>query len=198
MQATKWDSIGGSISDTMAHFNWFAVQVRPRYENIAASLLRAKGYDEFLPLYTSRRRWSDRVKNIELPLFPGYLFCRMDPLLRLPVLMTPGVISIIGVGRIPVPVEDSEIEAVRTIVQSGVSAEPCPFLHVGQRVEITDGPLAGIDGQLIECRNSHRLVVSVPLLQRSVSVELQRGWVSPLPESSKIHAGRMNPAMQLA
>ncbi|MCI0423321.1 MAG: NusG-like protein [Acidobacteria bacterium] len=139
---------------------------------MVASLLHSKGYEEFLPLYRSRRRWSDRMKAIEKPLFPGYVFCRFDVQKRLPILMTPGVRLIAGIGKTPLPVNDSEMAALQLIVQSGLQAEPWPFLQVGQRVRIERGSLQGVEGILMAIKKPYRLVVSVTLLQRSVAVEL--------------------------
>jgi transcription antitermination factor NusG len=160
---------------------WFALQVRPRYEKKAAAALKGKGVEHFLPLCRERRRWSDRLKDVSLPLFPGYVFCRFDPFNRLPILTTTGVASIVGAGKIPEPVPDHEIAAVQAIVDSGLGAQPWPFIKVGQRVQIETGPLFGLEGILADFRGSQRLVVSVSLLQRSVAVEIDRLWVKPLP-----------------
>lgn len=160
---------------------WFALQVRSRHEKMVSQLLHQKGFEEFLPLYLARQRWSDRITKVELPLFPGYVFCRFDAAARLPILMTPGVASIIRTGNELSPVEDGEIEAIRVIVLSGHRAAPYPFLNLGQRVRIEFGSLKGIEGVLVSFKNTHRLVVSVPLLQRSVAVEIDRDWVDPLP-----------------
>ncbi len=157
---------------------WFALQVKSRYENSVAAHLAGKGYEWFLPLYESRRRWSDRNKKIEQPLFPGYVFCRFNPLFRLPILITPGVIGIVGVGKMPVPIEDSEIASIQTIVKSGLPNQPWPFLQVGERVRIESGPLEGLEGILLGSKGNHRVVVSVMLLQRSVAAEIDRGSVS--------------------
>jgi transcription antitermination factor NusG len=159
---------------------WFALQIRSQHEKIVASTLREKGYEEFLPLCQIKRRWSDRVKRLEAPLFPGYVFCRFDVQKRLPILVTPGVRSIIGVGKIPLPIDDSEIAALQSIVKSGLPAEPWPFLKIGQRVRIEQGSLEGIEGILLTPKNSYRLIVSVTLLQRSVAVEIDRNWVTPI------------------
>jgi transcription antitermination factor NusG len=157
---------------------WFAIQVRTRYESVAATVLRGKGYESFLPMYKSRRRWSDRIKEIQLPLFPGYLFCRLDPQNRLPILKTPGVVQIIGVGRNPMPLDEYEVKAIQTVVQSGLSREPWPFLQVGNRVRIERGPLSDLDGILLALKGHYRIVLSVTLLQRAVAVEIDRAWVS--------------------
>lgn len=151
---------------------WFALSTRSQREKMVSSLLRSKGYDEFLPLYRSRRRWSDRLKEIEKPLFPGYVFCRFDVRNRLPILMTPGVQFIAGIGKTPLPVHESEMAALQNVVQSGLQAEPWPFLQIGQRVRIERGALQGIEGILLSFKKPQRLVVSITLLQRSVVVEL--------------------------
>jgi transcription antitermination factor NusG len=161
-------------SDT---YLWFALQTRSRYEHFVAAMLSDKGYEPFLPVYTCRRRWSDRVKEFESPLFPGYLFCRFDSRNRLPILTTPGVVQVVGVGKKPVPVDDSEITAIQILMGSGLAGRPWAFLHVGQRVRIERGPLTGVVGILTGFRGHYRLVLSVTLLQRSVAVEVDGAWV---------------------
>ncbi len=163
---------------------WFAIRVRSNFEQIAAAALRGKGYEEFLPVYRTRRRWSDRVKEVDCPLFPGYVFCRFDVENRLPILVTPGVLSILGMGKTAVPVEEREIEAVRVIVRSGLVSGPWPFVRVGQAVYIEEGPLAGAEGVVVKVKGRYRLVASVTLLQRSVYVEIDREWVRPIPGRS--------------
>jgi len=153
---------------------WFAVQVKARREKLVQLQLQRKDYECFLPLYTTKRLGYDRVRQHELPLFPGYLFCRLDPVKRLPVLITPGVMQIVGVAKEPVPIDDGEIAAIHCILLSGLAARPCPYqlLQVGQRVRIEHGPLSGLEGILIRFKNHQRLIVSVTLLQRSVAVEI--------------------------
>src|SRR5271154_4213285 len=159
---------------------WFALQVRSRYEKKVATFLDGKGYEWFLPTYWSGRRWSDRIKQVELPLFPGYLFCRFDAQHRLPILKTPGVVQIVGYNRQPVPVDEAEIAAIQTLVSSGVPNQPCSFVEIGDRVEIGSGPLRGLEGILVESRGRHKLVLSVSLLQRSVAVEIDSMSVTPI------------------
>jgi transcription antitermination factor NusG len=158
---------------------WFAVQVRARAEPLVAEILRGKDYECLLPTYPERRKYSDRVKTVETALFPGYVFCRFDPLLRLPILTTPGVACVVSFGRAPQPVAEAEIEAIQQIMQSGVLAKPWPYLKAGQRVRIDHGSLAGIEGLLVQERGKDRLIVSVHLLQRSVSVEIDRDSIRP-------------------
>lgn len=170
----------------MQAIQWYAVQTKTSREKFVAEILRGKGYEEFVPLYRSRRRWSDRIKEVELPLFPGYVFCKFDAGRRLPILTTPGVLLIVGHGRAPVPVEDTEIEALRAVVRSRLQAQPWPYLQVGQRVRIEGSPLAGMEGILLELKNSCRIVVSVDLLQRSVAVEVDHNWVRPIGPAPRI------------
>jgi transcription antitermination factor NusG len=168
---------------------WYAIRIQSRLGGVAAATLRGKGYEEFLPLYRSRRRWSDRIKQLDLPLFPGYLFCRLDLTGRLmPVLTTPGVIGIVGPGKTPVPIDDEEIEAIRAILRSGLAAQPWPFLQVGSRVYIERGPLTGLEGIITNTDKVYRLIVSVNLLQRSVAVEIDRDWARPIAQGMGPHA----------
>jgi transcription antitermination factor NusG len=160
--------------------SWYAVRVRSRFERAVSAALSGKGYDQYLPLYHSRRRWSDRSKDLDLPLFPGYLFCRFDVQVRLPILMTPGVISIVGIGKTPVAISDREVDAIQTVIRSGLYLQPWPQLAVGSRVVIEEGPLKGLEGVTLDIKKKYNLIVSVPLLQRSVAVEIDREWVRPL------------------
>jgi transcription antitermination factor NusG len=159
---------------------WYALRIRPQHEKVVARALRNKGYEEFLPLYRYKRRWSDRFKEIESPLFPGYVFCRFDVHNRLPILVTPGVVLIVGIGKIPLPVDDDEIAALQTVVKSGLQAQPWPFLKIGQRVRIERGSLEGVEGILVAIKRPYRLVISITLLQRSVAVEIEHDWASPV------------------
>jgi transcription antitermination factor NusG len=151
---------------------WFALRVKPRTERMVADALGGKGYEQFLPMHRERRRWSDRVTTIEAPLFPGYVFCRFDVQYRLPILKTPGVMHVVGVGRAPHPLDDHEVESLRVLVGSGLPLAPWPFQYVGRRIDIVGGPLAGAAGLLLQVKGRDRLVVSISLLQRSVSVEV--------------------------
>jgi transcription antitermination factor NusG len=163
---------------------WFAVQTRTRYENFAAKQLNGRGYEVFLPFYQSKRRWSDRMQEFEAPLFPGYLFCRLNLLDRLPILTTPGVIQIVGIGRTPIPVDEEEVIALQTAVRTGAPRHPWPFLKVGQKVKVEAGPLCGLEGVLLNFKGRYRLVLSVSLLQRSVAVEVDSAWVTSVSQQS--------------
>lgn len=158
---------------------WYAIMVRTSREKTATMLLENAGYNCYLPLTKCTRRWSDRVKESEVPLFPGYLFCRMNPHNRLPVLMTPGVIQIVGMGKTPVPVDEREIAAIQRVGKSGLPIMPWPYLQVGHVAQIEEGPLRGMSGNVIKIKSGMKLVLSVNLLQRSVAVEIDRSWISP-------------------
>lgn len=159
--------------------NWFALRVRPRAEKVVADALRSKGYEEFLPLHLERRRWSDRIANVEMPLFPGYVFCRFDVQHRLPILTTPGVLLVVGIGKTPEPIDAAEIDSLRVVVDSRLKLQAWPYLHIGQRIQIIGGPLTGAEGILLSVKNQNRLVVSVTLLQRSVAVEIPENCAWP-------------------
>jgi transcription antitermination factor NusG len=164
---------------------WFALRVKSRFEKVVATMASNKGFEEFLPVYQCRRRWSDRLKEVEFPLFPGYVFCRLDPQYRLPLLTIPGVLHFVGIGKTPVPLEDAEIAAIKAAVQSGLSTEPWPFLEAGQRVRLEEGPLAGVEGLFVGASKQDRLVVSVTLLKRAVAVTIERHWATPLDSSGR-------------
>jgi transcription antitermination factor NusG len=170
----------GTDTRRTTKFPWFALQVRSRHESCVADYLNGQGYEWFLPLYKSRKRWSDRIKEVESPLFPGYLFCRFNQHDRLPILKTPGVIQIVGFNRVPAVVEESEIGALQTLMAAGVPNHPCPFLGVGDKVRIESGPLRDLEGILMDFKGHHRLVLSVTLLQRSVAVEIDSALVIPV------------------
>ena len=170
------------------NLSWYALQIRSKLGSLASATLCGKGYEAYLPLYRCGRRWSDRVKQLDLPLFPGYLFCRFDVLDRLPILTTPGVISVVGAGKTPIPVDEEEIEAVRAILRSGLAARPWPFLQVGSKVYIERGPLTGLEGIIANTDKVYRLIVSVNLLQRSVAVEIDREWARPIADGAVLRA----------
>jgi transcription termination/antitermination protein NusG len=159
-------------SDPSGPFPWYGVRTRSNHEKVAVAVLRGKGYDPFLPLCQPRGSGPGARGQSELPLFPGYVFCRFDVTKRLPILMTTGVISVLGFGKEPVAIPDHEIEAVKAVLRSGLPAELCPYLREGQRIRVTQGALDGVEGILVKKKNQYRMIVSVTILQRSVSVEI--------------------------
>lgn len=161
---------------------WYAVQTRARHEKKVAKQLQEKGATTFLPLVTQTHRWSDRRKVIELPLFPCYAFARLTPSveMRLPALQTPGVLSIVGAHGVGAPIPDKEIEDLQTLLAQNVSSSLSPFIKVGQRVRIRGGCLDGVEGILVAEKSDRRLVVSIELIQRSVSVLIDGYEVEPI------------------
>jgi transcription antitermination factor NusG len=128
---------------------------------------------------------------VDSPLFPGYVFCRFNPLDRLPILKIPGVIQIVGFNRQLVAVDEDEIRAIQALVASGIPNQPCPYLKVGDKVQIESGPLRGLEGLLIEFQGNHRLVLSVTLLQRSVAVKIDSAFVTSLRSSTVPYADQI-------
>ena len=157
---------------------WFALSVNVRHEKQVSQVLVNKGFETFLPLHTRRHRYERRVREFEIPLFPGYLFCRVDPKVRLPVLTTPGVLRIVGAGRVPIPLEDHEIISLQRAAEAGVGMVPHPFWRSGQMGRVIAGPLTGIEGIVVGAKHSMRLVISVSLLQRSVLLEIDSDCVA--------------------
>jgi transcription antitermination factor NusG len=156
---------------------WYAVRIRSRFEKLASVALRAKGFEEYLPLSSSRHQWSDRIKKAENPLFPGYLFCRFSPQDGLlPIVTTRGFISVVGIGNTPIPIPDDEINSIKLAIDSGFPAQTLPYVSVGSRVLIERGPLAGVEGIALKVDNKLKLIVSITLLQRSLAVEIDREW----------------------
>jgi transcription antitermination factor NusG len=153
---------------------WFALYVKPRHEKNVAVILEKKGYEAFLPTYSHRAKY---YKNFELPLFPSYVFCRIELSERLPVMTTPGVFSIVGNGPEPESISEREVQAVRRLTQSGLMPVPWPYVVPGQEVSVESGPLEGVQGVVVDASNERWLVVSVNLLRRSVAVKLDREFL---------------------
>lgn len=174
---TYFDTNNGSPEQETSALPWYAVRVRSNFETTVSAALRAKGWEEYLPTY---RKPSRRIKNLELPLFPGYVFCRLDINRRLGVLTTPGVVNLVSFGSEPLSIPHEQIEAVRAIVRSGLTSEPWPCLRQGDRVRMIKGALAGIEGLLVQVKADLRMVVSIPLLNRAVAVEVNQDWLQLL------------------
>jgi transcription antitermination factor NusG len=153
---------------------WFAIQTRARSEKKVTGQLETKGVEAFLPVISQVHRWSDRRQLVHLPLFPGYVFVRINPKsnLRMSVLTTMGVYGFVGAGGAGLPIPDKQIDDVRTVVTNPVSFSLYPYLRVGQRVRVKGGCLNGIEGTLISRDSEQRLVVSVELVRRSVAVRI--------------------------
>ena len=159
---------------------WYAVKVRTGGELRIATHLAQKDFHVFTPTCIEPRRYSDRIKKVEVALFPGYVFSRFDPDLRFPLISTPGVEFIVSTAGVPTAIDQSEIDAILQVMNAGVSAEPWPYLKAGDKVQINFGALTGIEGILLNVRGKDRLILSVNLLQRSISIEISRTWVRPI------------------
>jgi transcription antitermination factor NusG len=164
--------------DRDAPVRWYALRVRPRYEKLTAMILGNKGYEYLLPLYKCRTN-PHRSREFDLPIFPGYLFCQFDPSVRMPILTTPGVLHVVGYDRIPIPLDEAEMESIRRLAGSQLQAEPWPYLEIGQKVYVEKGPLQGAVGILLALKTRYRLILSVTLLKRAVAVEIDRSSVRP-------------------
>lgn len=159
---------------------WFAFTVKPQHEFTVGASLEAKGIPAFVPPYATRRRWSDRTQTVRLPLFPGYVVCRVPFSSRVLILRTPGVRSIVGFGSAPAAIEDDEVESIRRMVSSGLPLRVWPRLEIGQRVRIILGPLCGLEGTLARYDGKLSVVAGIQLLQRSLSVEIEADSVEPV------------------
>jgi transcription antitermination factor NusG len=159
---------------------WWAVYTRHQHEKVVAGMLSAKGFEVFLPLYESTRRWKDRSKVLSLPLFPCYLFLRGENHRRLQAVTTPGVHMILCNGEHVATVPEAEIQAIRKTVEGYFRVEPHPFLKCGERVRVKRGTLKGIEGILVRKKNQYRLVLSVGMLSQSVGVEIDASEVEPV------------------
>jgi transcription antitermination factor NusG len=152
--------------------NWFAIYTRSRHEKKVAEVLRDKQFDIFLPLRNVISRWKDRRKEIQTPLFSGYVFIHTDLQHRLDVLKTPGVVRFVTDGHDPVPIPDDQIEAIQALVQSGIKYDPYPYLKEGMHITVKRGPLRGVEGILVAKRKKHLLVLSVDLIQQATALEI--------------------------
>ncbi len=159
-------------------FAWYALRTKSNHEKLAAMFLQAHSFETFLPLYRAPRRRQDGGTETTLPLFSGYLFCRFDARYRSPVLGALGVVAIVAFGSKPARIDDMEIEAIRKALGSGQQMEPHPYLHEGQKVRIQRGPLQGLEGILVKKR-TWRMVISVEMLRRAVSVEIDPDSIAP-------------------
>lgn len=169
------------IAEACTHPNvlppWYALTVKPQHERAVSEHLSAKALESYVPLYTSQRRWSDRVKTLELPLFRGYVFCRFHFEDRRKVLGIPSVVSIVGFGGIPCPVRQEEIDLIKTLLGSGLQVMPWPMLRVGHRVRVREGPLCDLEGILTSKKGIDRVVVNLHMFKRAVAVEIDRQFL---------------------
>jgi len=170
---------------------WYALHVRSNCERAVRNQLEYQGYELYLPTVRVERRWSDRVKQLDIPLFSGYLFCRCDARNPLPVLSVSGVVQIVGMGKTPVPVAENIIQDIKTVQKSGLWYSNIPHTLSGQRVVVERGPLTGVQGVLVETREANRLAISISMLQRSLIVEVDASWIRVLPGDVQVIPPRL-------
>lgn len=162
------------------HLGWYAVWTRSRAEKSVRDQLIRRGVEVFLPTVIQWSRWKDRRKQVEWPLFPGYCFVRIDPSHKLPVISCDGVVHIVSVDGRAAEIPTEQIEAIRQLVESTLSLDPCPFLDEGDLVRVVAGPLAGVTGRLVRKGADARLVVSIELIGRAVGVQVHAADVRAL------------------
>src|SRR5258708_17093758 len=158
---------------------WYAAYTCAQHEKRVAAELGMREVEHFLPLYSSVRRWKDRRVTLDLPLFPGYVFVRLALRDRLRVVQIPSVVRLVGFNGLPTALPDTEMEIMRSGLSQSLRAEPHPFLTVGRRVRITNGPLAGLEGALKRKKSSLREVVSLNLIHSSLAVDVDIADVVP-------------------
>jgi transcription antitermination factor NusG len=169
-----------STESQLSELPWYAIYTRHQHEKMVAQILTSKGFNTFLPLYATTHDWKDRRKALLLPLFPCYVFLRGDIERRLQIVTTPGIFGLVSSAGQPAAIPDTEIEAIRRVVESGVHVETHPFLKCGHRVRIKCGPLTGIEGILVRKKNISRLVLSVEILGTAAAIEVAAFQVEAL------------------
>jgi len=194
--ASDWsDTVGTAMVDTQgtgaevslaatgvgisAQAHWYALYTCPRHEKRVAEQIRQRRVSCFLPLYRSVRRWKDRRKELELALFPGYVFVHIAPQDRLRLLQLAGVVRFVSFNGHPAPLSDCEMESLMKGLTRGVRLEPHPYLTVGRRVRVRYGPLARSQGILVRRKEKFRVVLSLDLIMRSVCVEVDESDIEP-------------------
>jgi transcription termination/antitermination protein NusG len=162
--------------------SWYAIKTLSRQEKAAASRLTSIGVSLYLPLSSQLRQWSDRKKLVELPLFPGYVFVRMDLSqgTKLDVLKTPGVVGFVGNASGPLPIPETQIESVRTVIERGAECSPLPLRRAGDKVRVIRGPLAGIEGTLLKIGSDSQLVITIEMIQQSVAITISEQDLEPI------------------
>ena len=192
MESMIVESGAGQIGSGLDHQRqWYALRVKPQHERTVSYSLHKRGFDRYVPLYKSFRRWADSLKELELPIFPGFVFCRLTSFDVPAVLATPAVYQLVGRGSVPAPIEDHELHTVQRIESAGLPVIPWPCLKDGQTVRIARGPLAGLTGLLACSSKTWHVVVNISLLQRGVAVAVDRGDLAPMTMAAAASGGRI-------
>ena len=183
--------MNSTVSHVVSQSAWYAIYTRHQHEKTVAQILTSKGFEIFLPLYVSPHRWSDRTKVVSLPLFPCYVFLNGGLDRRLDLVTTPGMHSLVSCAGQPAAIPTDEMDALRRAVESGASVEPHPFLKCGDWVRVKSGPLAGVEGILVRKKNLCRLILSVEMLGKAASVEID-GFLVERANSNRSSARRVD------
>jgi transcription antitermination factor NusG len=176
------DSEPGSLAEDSLHSEmlWYAGYTASRHEKRVAEHFAQRGVEHFLPLYETIHRWNNGRHRVQLPLFPGYIFVRIALRDRLRVIEVPGFVRLVGFNSLPHPLPEADINKMKEALSKGVLAEPYPYLTVGTRVEIRNGPMQGMTGILLRRQNKCRVVISVDLIMRSMAVDVDASDVIPI------------------
>ena len=159
---------------------WYALRVKPQHERTVSYALQKRGFERYVPIYKALRRWSDSIREMDVPIFPGYVFCRLDLLEAAGVLNTPAVYQLATRSGVAAPIEEHELHTIQRIESAGLPVVPWPFLKEGQLVRIARGPLTGVAGMLASSSKTWHVVVNIQLLQRGVAVAIDRSDLAPL------------------
>jgi transcription antitermination factor NusG len=160
--------------------HWYAAYTSANHERSVATQLRQRSLEHFLPLYESLRRWKDRRTQLQLPLFPGYVFVRLALRDRLQVLQVPGIVRLVGFNGMPCALPEEDIEAIQNCLNRGCDVKPHPYLQVGRRARVKAGPLRGLEGIILRKKNRARFVLSFELIMRSVVIEIDGVELEPV------------------
>ncbi len=156
---------------------WIAVYTKPRHEKTVEKELQKKEFEVYLPLLKQRRKWSDRKKWVEFPLFRSYIFVKTEIKNALFVLQTLGVVKVVKFGGEVAVIQNDSIQAIKLMIEGGYSPEATHYFVKGDPVEVKDGPLKGLVGEVIRVDNHDRLLVRVDAIQHSVSVQINRAFL---------------------
>jgi transcription antitermination factor NusG len=180
LQESLAATFDGAVQGAQATPLWYAAYTRSHHEKCVAEQLQTRTVEHFLPLYETVRKWKDRRKRMELPLFPGYIFVRIPLRERLRVLGVPGVVRLVGFDNRPAALPDDEIETLRSVMGRRIRSEPHPYVTVGRRVRIARGALVGMEGVLVRKKGRVRLVLSIDLIRQSAMIEVDSADVGPI------------------
>ena len=170
---------------SLIDMKWYALKVQPRCEGRASEALAMKGYEVFSPTYSTKHRRNGLLVEKDVPLFPTYLFCRYNRTIPQRIVDSPGIVRFVGFGNSPLPIDDTEIDSIRTLYHSGVRAQPWQFISHGTRVRIVNGALAGVEGIFVQSKGAMRVILTITLLYRSLMVEVDGADIETVTEPKR-------------